>query len=73
MDLKLGIYRHYKNKDYRVIQIAKDHETLEDMVVYETLYINPVSKYFVRPLKEFTEMIEINGVKQPRYKFIKEN
>ena len=33
-----GLYRHYKNKDYRVIAIAKHSETLEDMVVYQALH-----------------------------------
>ena len=71
MALKLGIYRHYKNKDHRVIKIVKNHETLEDVVVYKTLYNNPVLKYFVRPLNEFTQEVKIDGIKQPRYKFIK--
>lgn len=70
MRLKPGVYRHYKNKNYRVIKTAKDHETLADLVVYEPLYDNPVAQYFVRPLKEFIEEVEVNGKKQPRYKFI---
>ncbi len=36
--LNLGIYRHYKGKEYEVIGIAKHSETLEDVVVYKALY-----------------------------------
>ena len=72
MKLKPGVYHHYKNKDYRVLQTAKDHETLADLVVYEPLYDNPAAQCFVRPLKEFIDEIEIDGKKQPRYKFLKD-
>ena len=70
--MKLGVYQHSKTGNlYRVIGIAKHSETLEELVVYETLYDNPKSKLLVRPLKMFLEKVEINGKKTPRFKFIK--
>ena len=70
--MKLGVYQHSKTGNlYRVIGIAKHSETLEELVVYETLYDNPKSKLWVRPLKMFLEKVEINGKKTPRFKFIK--
>ena len=36
-ELKAGRYRHFKGKEYEVIAVAKDSETLEDMVVYRAL------------------------------------
>ena len=41
MDRKVKIgkkYRHFKNKEYEVLALAKDCETLEDIVVYKALY-----------------------------------
>lgn len=69
--MKLGKYQHTKTGNYyRVIAIAKHSETLEDLVVYEALYENPQSKIWARPLKIFTEKVEIDGKKLPRFKFI---
>ena len=31
-------YRHFKGNVYRVLHIAKNSETLEDMVVYQAMY-----------------------------------
>lgn len=59
MDVKIGSkYRHYKGKDYKVIAIAKNSETLEDMVVYEALYDN--HQIWARPLNIFFDQIEPN-------------
>lgn len=70
MNIKLGKYKHYKGKEYEVIGIAKHSETLEEMVVYKTLYQNSESNLWVRPLKMFTEKIIVNGKKVERFKFV---
>lgn len=67
-----GKYRHYKGKEYRVIGIAKHSETLEDLVVYETLYENELSRLWVRPLQMFTETIEVNGERVQRFQYCDE-
>lgn len=68
-----GIYRHSKSgRLYRVHFVAKHSETLEDLVVYETLYENPKSKHWVRPAAMFAEEIELNGRKVPRFERIGE-
>lgn len=68
--IKLGKYRHYKGKEYLVVGIAKHSETLEELVVYEALYQNKVSKLWVRPLAMFREKVEVEGKKTPRFKYL---
>lgn len=71
--MKLGIYKHSKTgNEYKVHFIVKHSETLEDMVVYEALYNNNLSKYWVRPLNIFEEIIEIKGNKIPRFVYLRE-
>ncbi|MFA5742912.1 MAG: DUF1653 domain-containing protein [Candidatus Paceibacterota bacterium] len=65
--LKLGKYRHYKGKEYELIGVARDSETLEEMAVYRALYGG--HDLWVRPLKMFTEEVEINGKKMPRFEY----
>lgn len=72
--IKPGIYQHSKSgKQYRVHFVAKHSETLEDVVVYEALYENDKSQFWVRPIKMFTEEVVIGGVKKPRFEFVREN
>ena len=68
--VRLGRYRHSKGMEYNVIAVAKHSETLEDMVVYEALYNNDVSKIWVRPLKMFLEKVEKDGKMIDRFSFI---
>ena len=56
-------YNHYKNKPYKVLDIAKGSEDMTDYVVYEALYENDTGKTWIRPYKMFME--EVNG--QPRF------
>ncbi len=69
--MKLGIYQHYKGKLYRVLGSALHSETQEELVVYEALYENKLSKLWARPKKMFLEKASLNGKKVPRFKFLK--
>ena len=69
--IKLGIWKHSKSgKQYKVIGIAKHSETLEDLVIYEALYENDLSRLWVRPIKMWEEEVEIDGQKLPRFQFL---
>ena len=70
MEFKPGIYQHYKGNKYVALGVAKHSETLEELVVYITLYDNEQSKIWVRPLGMFMEEVEVNGQKKPRFKFL---
>ncbi len=50
-----GYYKHYKNKTYKVLDIAKQSEDLSRLVVYETQYKNELAKVWARPEKMFLE------------------
>ena len=68
-DLKLGaIYEHYKGKKYKVLDIVRHSENLEEHVLYECLYENDLGKLWVRPKAMFLETIEVDGKTIPRFK-----
>lgn len=70
MELKLGIYKHYKGKLYKVLGTVVHSETLEKLVLYETLYDNPKGKLWVRPYEMFIGDVVIDGKKKKRFTFI---
>lgn len=67
-EIKPGIYRHYKGKDYQVIGIAQHSETLETLVVYKPLSND--SGLWVRPFSMFTENVNIDGNDMPRFRLL---
>ena len=70
--MKIGIYKHSKTRNlYKVYFVAKHSETLGDLVVYKALYENPKSKFWIRPLSMFEDLVEIGGKRVPRFVFVK--
>jgi hypothetical protein len=59
--IKGGLYRHYKGMMYKAIDVVRHSETLEELVLYETLYENKLGKLWVRPKAMFLSNIEIDG------------
>jgi GNAT superfamily N-acetyltransferase len=62
-----SLYRHYKNKDYKLIGTAKHSETLEDLTIYETLYENPLGKLWARPKDMFESFVQVDGQEVRRF------
>ena len=58
---KSRFYRHYKNKPYKYLGTVRHSETLEELVLYETLYENEQSRVWVRPKEMFFEKIVKDG------------
>jgi glycosidase len=63
--VKLGKYRHFKGNEYEVIAIAKDSETLEELVVYRALYGE--GEVWVRNKANFEEIVERDGKRMRRF------
>jgi hypothetical protein len=68
-----SIYRHFKGKEYKILALGKDSETLEDVVVYQALYNSNefgLNSIWVRPKKMFLEIIDKDGKKIKRFEKI---
>jgi hypothetical protein len=62
------VWKHSKKGSfYKILAVGKHSETLEEMVVYEAQYDNPVSKIWIRPLSMWNEEVEIEGNRVPRF------
>jgi len=70
MELKPGIYRHFKGNEYKVIGAAKHSETREEFIVYQALYGD--RGLWVRPSRMFLEEVEKEGYKGPRFTWIRD-
>ncbi len=64
-------YRHFKGGIYKFIGIAKDSETLEDNVVYQS--VSGEGQLWVRPKDMFFETVEWDGIRMPRFQELDED
>ena len=65
MELKPGLYRHFKGNLYRLLYVAKHSETLEPMVVYQALYGE--MGIWVRPAAMWNEWVDRDDYHGPRF------
>ncbi len=71
--LKFGTYEHYKGRQYEVIGVARNSETLVEMVIYKALYDSKEfgnNALWTRPKNMFLETLNIKGKEIPRFKYI---
>ena len=52
-------YKHFKGNIYKILAIAKNSETLEEMIVYQQ--IDDKEKIWVRPKSMWNEIVEKDG------------
>ncbi|MEG0545655.1 MAG: DUF1653 domain-containing protein [Oscillospiraceae bacterium] len=67
-EFKLGKYRHFKGNEYEALCIAKNTETLQDMVIYKALYGE--GGIWARPLSMWNETVERDGKTFKRFEYI---
>ena len=60
-----GIYQHYKGNRYQTLFIARNSETLEELVVYQDM--KEPEKVWCRPLQMFLEEVHIDGKDLKRF------
>jgi hypothetical protein len=60
-----GKYHHFKGNDYRVLAVARDHETTAEQVVYIALY--DAGEIWVRPIENFLEEVDDHGNIKQRF------
>lgn len=70
MTLRAGVYRHYKGRDYQVIDTVRHSETEEILVLYRPMYGE--GGLWVRPMAMFEEMVQVNGLPVPRFAFLRD-
>ena len=70
MELKTGVYRHFKGNEYILLGIASHSETLEPMVVYKALYGD--GELWVRPANMWNETVIKDDYCGPRFQYIGE-
>lgn len=60
-----GTYEHYKKKQYEVIGVARQTETLEEVVVY----LDDAGVLWARPVGMFSEEVQLeDGSIVPRFR-----
>ncbi len=68
--MRSGRYRHFKGGEYELVCVARDSETLQEMVVYRALYGD--KQVWVRPKEMFSSTVTVDGVAVPRFEHIGE-
>lgn len=68
--IKPGRYRHFKGKEYEVLDVARHSETEEELVVYRALYGD--FGLWVRPVSMWNEAVERDGKTFRRFTYIGE-
>ncbi|CAB1244420.1 MAG: DUF1653 domain-containing protein [Clostridiales bacterium] len=68
MEISKGRYRHFKGNEYRVLCLARNSETLEQMVVYQALYGE--HEVWVRPASMWNETVNKDGKTIKRFTYL---
>ncbi len=61
------LFRHFKGDLYRVVLLALHSNGREWMVIYEPAYEHPAAPFFARPLSEWNEAVDRDGLSVARF------
>lgn len=66
-------YKHFKGREYIVLNVARDSETTDEVVVYQAQYDSPEfgkNQIWVRSLNDFCGTKEVDGKIVDRFALI---
>ncbi len=71
MEIKSGVWQHYKGKRYLVLGVARHTENNEELVVYVPLYEHPAGglPLQVRPVKMWLQKIKTGPFIKQRFSY----
>jgi hypothetical protein len=69
-DFKLGRYLHYKGNEYETIAVAEDANTQALLVAYRSIEPSTDHTLYVRGLAEFSELLDVDGARVPRFMYL---
>lgn len=67
LQIRTGVYRHYKGGLYEVLSIATHSESQESLVIYRSLSVGQI---WARPCSMFTEDVCVEGNVVPRFEWV---
>jgi hypothetical protein len=70
LNIKQGIYRHFKGNKYHILGVAQHSENGSSLVVYRPMY--GAGDLWVRPVEMFLETVELNGQQVPRFELLEQ-
>jgi hypothetical protein len=70
LNIKQGIYRHFKGNKYHILGVAQHSENESSLVVYRPMY--GAGDLWVRPVEMFLETVELDGQQVPRFEFLEQ-
>ena len=69
-NIRPGVYRHFKGKEYLVLDVARHSEDLSPMVVYRALYGE--GGLWVRPAEMWLEEVHREDYDGPRFIYLRQ-
>ncbi len=70
VELRCGVYEHYKGDHYLVLGVARDDRDETPLVIYSRLYPRAGVPLTARPLAQFTGEVDVAGESVARFRYI---